>query len=75
MIDAGRQVLEVAANQIKLDLVECPRAGRSAKVDLTGRTASPACDSCGEIASRSGTAFDCAGTRSAIAERAATPVW
>ncbi len=59
VIDAGRQVRKVAANQIQLDFVERSRASCRAKV----------------TASRSGAALVSAGTLSAIAESAATPVW
>jgi hypothetical protein len=49
VIDAGLQVREVAANQIKLDLVERSGAGCSAKVNLAARIVPLAGDAGGEV--------------------------
>ena len=49
VIDAGRQVGQVAANQIKLDLVERSGTGGSAKVDLAARIIPLSRDAGGEV--------------------------
>src|SRR4029077_10738665 len=49
VIDAGRKVGEVSANQIKLDLVECSGAGGRAKIDLAAGISSVTGDARGKV--------------------------
>jgi len=80
VIDASLQVGKITANQIKLDLVERPGAGGGAKVEFAAGIFSPAGDAGGEV-QELGRRFQIercvglGGTLSAMAERAATPVW
>ncbi len=49
MIDAGIQAAQLAANQIQLNFVECPGAGRSAKINFAPGIFPPSSDARGKV--------------------------